>query len=140
MLSLSSSLRTSRRVFPCLIRSIHSGPVLSSPVNNDGNDHIVVSDHEWDIRTGVSHGITSCTSESHLIIGTRLQGRAIYTLQQTLPSFFQTGLVANVNATGVPAKHTDDENIYSPQIRLVYTPPVALPSPFPRTLSIEGKI
>ncbi|KAF7984136.1 hypothetical protein HWV62_16778 [Athelia sp. TMB] len=30
------------------------------------------------------------------------------------------------------------ESIYSPKIRLIYTPPVKLPSPFPTTLQIEG--
>ncbi|KIM56583.1 hypothetical protein SCLCIDRAFT_42195, partial [Scleroderma citrinum Foug A] len=87
------------------------------------NDLGAISDQEWDIRTG----------------------RAIYVLQQTLPNFFQTGLVSNVDATrgpglghSVPSDYGDVENIYSPKIRLMYTPPVALPSPFPRTLSIEG--
>ncbi|KAI6038564.1 hypothetical protein EDC04DRAFT_2569671 [Pisolithus marmoratus] len=82
-----------------------------------------ISDHEWDIRTG----------------------RTIYVLQQTLPDFFRIGLVSNVGPTrgpglvyNAPSEQTEIENIYSPKIRLTYTPPVALPSPFPRTLSIEG--
>lgn len=30
------------------------------------------------------------------------------------------------------------EGIYSPRIRLEYRPPIALPAPFPRILSVEG--
>ncbi|KIO11686.1 hypothetical protein M404DRAFT_994411 [Pisolithus tinctorius Marx 270] len=81
----------------------------------------------------------SCTRLWHFL------GRAIYVLQQTLPDFFRIGLVSNVDPTRVPdlvynilSEQTEIENIYSPKIRLSYTPPVALPSPFPRTLWIEG--
>lgn len=102
--------------------TLHSSSASPTP-NNHRNDLGEISDQEWDIRTG----------------------RAIYVLQQTLPNFFQTGLVSNVDATRGPdlgysisSDHGDVENIYSPKIRLMYTPPVALPSPFPRTLSIEG--
>ncbi|TFK97741.1 hypothetical protein BDV98DRAFT_535087 [Pterulicium gracile] len=31
-----------------------------------------------------------------------------------------------------------DPGIYSPKVRLFYTPPAALPAPFPKTLHIEG--
>ncbi|KAJ7600340.1 hypothetical protein C8J56DRAFT_846870 [Mycena floridula] len=48
-------------------------------------------------------------------------GRAISTLTRTLPSFFETGLV-------------DTEKIYSPKIRLTYSPP----PPFPKNLMVEG--
>ncbi|KAJ7471296.1 hypothetical protein B0H11DRAFT_2041151 [Mycena galericulata] len=95
-----------------------------------------ISDQEWEIRTG----------------------RAIYVLQQTLPDFFSTGLVSSIDrATGSPRQaisnylpvananpldyHTsgeDVDSIYSPNVRLAYTPPVALPAPFPKTLHIEG--
>ncbi|GBE84532.1 hypothetical protein SCP_0605110 [Sparassis crispa] len=56
-------------------------------------------------------------------------GRAIDVLHRTLPDFFRTGLVTS------PA---DEVGIYSPRIRLAYTPVVPLPAPFPRTLHIEG--
>ncbi|KIO11707.1 hypothetical protein M404DRAFT_40043, partial [Pisolithus tinctorius Marx 270] len=98
----------------------------SSPSSGDDVDQSnpgAISDQEWDVRTG----------------------RAIYVLQQTLPDFFRIGLVSNVDPTRGPdlvynisSEQTEIENIYSPKIRLSYTPPVALPSPFPRTLSIEG--
>lgn len=72
-------------------------------------------------------------------------GRAIYILQQTLPDFFDVGLVSSIDPTKTPAlidsKEPDSpevENIYSPKVRLAYTPPVALPLPFPRTLGLEG--
>lgn len=74
----------------------------------------------------------------------RAQGRAIYILEKTLPDFFQVGLVAHVDPTradivSVPVSDSGDvESIYSPTVRLTYTPPVALPPPFPRTLSLEG--
>jgi len=67
-----------------------------------------ISDLEWEIRTG----------------------RAIYILEQTLPDFFQVGLV--------DAMPSSQESIYSPAIRLTYTPPAALPAPFPSTLSLDG--
>lgn len=76
--------------------------------------------------------------------GSRAQGRAIYILEKTLPDFFQVGLVANFDPTrpdimDVPiSEGRDIESIYSPTIRLMYTPPVALPPPFSRTLSLEG--
>ncbi|KAJ7715717.1 hypothetical protein DFH07DRAFT_361329 [Mycena maculata] len=96
-----------------------------------------ISDLEWEIRTG----------------------RAIDVIQRTLPEFFSTGLVSSIDsATGrsrpaisnyVPVANAnpldyhalvdeDVDSIYSPNIRLSYTPPVALPAPFPKTLHIEG--
>lgn len=36
------------------------------------------------------------------------------------------------------AGESDVEPIYSPRVKLEYTPPAALPAPFPRTLHIEG--
>lgn len=77
-------------------------------------------------------------------------------LQHTLPDFFHTGLVTLIDkATGTPRPsgsipivnanpldnqphNEDSESIYSPKIRLSYTPPVALPAPFPKTLHVEG--
>ncbi|KDQ55440.1 hypothetical protein JAAARDRAFT_195818 [Jaapia argillacea MUCL 33604] len=87
-----------------------------------------MSDQEWEIRTG----------------------RAIYVLQQTLPEFFDKGLVASVDtAPSILNNHDstmkdmrkesqDVEIIYSPRIRLSYTPPEPLPSPFPQTLHVDG--
>ncbi|CDO73929.1 hypothetical protein BN946_scf185016.g86 [Trametes cinnabarina] len=84
-----------------------------------------LSDQEWEIRTG----------------------RAIYVLQQTLPTFFSTGLVSavdtsppNPRASAASASTHDDDiiSIYSPNIRLVYRPPTPFPPPFPRTLQVEG--
>ncbi|KAK2462769.1 hypothetical protein APHAL10511_005160 [Amanita phalloides] len=101
-----------------------------------------VSDQEWEIR------------------------RAIYVLQNTFSHFFETGLVTSIDTTtGAPDEPSSStgivggalklpississssssrnsgrhEAIYSPKIRLSYTPPVALPAPFPKTISIEG--
>ncbi|KAH0828581.1 hypothetical protein J3R83DRAFT_2852 [Lanmaoa asiatica] len=70
--------------------------------------------------------------------------RAIYILEKTLPEFFQVGLVSTIDPTrpdivDVPLSETGSvESIYSPTIRLTYTPPVALPPPFPRSLSLDG--
>ncbi|KAI0079157.1 hypothetical protein K474DRAFT_1582671, partial [Panus rudis PR-1116 ss-1] len=83
-----------------------------------------ISDQEWEIRTGT----------------------AIYILQSTLPDFFKTGLISSLDTPVLPRKDSapvseveyKSESIYSPRIRLEYTPPVPLPAPFPRTLSIEG--
>lgn len=85
-------------------------------------------------------------------------GRAIYVLQETLPDFFRMGLVTSVDkATGAPripvstftqsaninflenhVVNKDEEPLYSPTICLSYTPPVELPSPFPKTFQVEG--
>lgn len=90
-------------------------------------------------------------------------GRAIYIIQQTLPDFFDHGLITTSSDNGngkrkgqtvstsssslysdpsVTQKAEDfeeePESIYSPKIRLAYTPPVRLPSPFPATLHVEG--
>ncbi|KAF5381658.1 hypothetical protein D9615_005552 [Tricholomella constricta] len=95
-----------------------------------------ISDQDWEIRTG----------------------RAIYVLQQTLPEFFLAGLITSIDkATGSPRSastsipiisanpldlqpfgNDEIEVIYSPKISLSYTPPVALPAPFPTTLHVEG--
>ncbi|RDB30677.1 hypothetical protein Hypma_005980 [Hypsizygus marmoreus] len=96
-----------------------------------------LSDQDWEIRTG----------------------RAIYLLQQTLPEFFHVGLITSFDsstgaprpagATPIPVLNAnpldtqvyggdDVEGIYSPRISLSYTPPMALPAPFPTTLHIEG--
>ncbi|KAJ6460928.1 hypothetical protein C8R45DRAFT_535273 [Mycena sanguinolenta] len=96
-----------------------------------------ISDHEWELRTG----------------------RAIYVIQHTLPDFFTTGLVTSIdNSVGprqtnsfVPLTNAnsldyhappeeDLDSIYSPNIRLSYTPPVPLSAPFPKTLNIEGML
>ncbi|KAH9949738.1 hypothetical protein B0H21DRAFT_88273 [Amylocystis lapponica] len=97
----------------------HTGGQSSDPEPDRTGE---ISDQEWEIRTG----------------------RAIYILQQTLPDFFSTGLVTSLEtpvlAPGRDAQQRDDavESIYSPRIRLTYTPLVPLPTPFPRTLHIEG--
>ncbi|KAJ7071985.1 hypothetical protein C8F01DRAFT_973616 [Mycena amicta] len=85
-----------------------------------------ISDREWELRTG----------------------RAIYVLQQTLPGFFNTGLVTSIDSvtgslrpihgtTTASSSAHDVDSIYSPKVRLSYTPPAALPPPFPKTLHIE---
>ncbi|KAI0354011.1 hypothetical protein OH77DRAFT_533008 [Trametes cingulata] len=100
-------------------------PVLNSvegpapgPSNSPSDPQGQLSDQEWEIRTG----------------------RAIYVLQQTLPTFFSTGLISSVDTSPSHAKsnHDDDTSIYSPNIRLVYRPPTPFPPPFPRTLHVEG--
>jgi len=77
-------------------------------------------------------------------------------MQETLPDFFETGLVISVNkTTGMPSRYSffspptnisfleppllkdDEEPIYCPNIRLSYTP--QLPAPFPKTFHIEGE-
>jgi len=84
-------------------------------------------------------------------------GRAIYIIQETFPEFFDTGLIMSLNkATGKPFRSSPfspttnvdflepslvndlEEPIYSPNIRMSYTPPSRLPSPFPKTFHIEG--
>ncbi|PPQ69341.1 hypothetical protein CVT24_001636 [Panaeolus cyanescens] len=98
-----------------------------------------IPDHEWELRTG----------------------RGIYVLQETLPDFFHSGLITSINKTTgafraasttdiLPTANSnflehhyiiedDDEAVYSPNVRLTYTPPVALPAPFPKTFHVEGQ-
>ncbi|KAF8443683.1 hypothetical protein L210DRAFT_3089659 [Boletus edulis BED1] len=100
--------------------SMSSGPPLSrfTPNHDEPSPPEQIPDLEWEIRTG----------------------RAIYILERTLPDFFQVGLVSHIDPTrpDIVDVAVSDESIYSPVIRLTYTPPVALPPPFPRTLSLEG--
>ena len=88
-------------------------------------------------------------------------------LQDNLPRFFTTGLAGTDyhlplhlhglllggggNGNGKGKGHAEegvsdtidghplDTGIYARHIRLEYTPPVALPAPFPRKLHVEGK-
>ncbi|KZT64807.1 hypothetical protein DAEQUDRAFT_732163 [Daedalea quercina L-15889] len=110
-----------------------SEPPQEPEPEQNGNE---ISDQEWEIRTG----------------------RAIDILQQTLPDFFQTGLITALETPIIGRKHDsasngaggkdlhwegrttqpDVESIYSRYIRLSYTPPHPLPAPFPRTFTIEG--
>ena len=90
-----------------------------------------------------------------------LKERALFVLQETLPEFFQIGLVTNVDKfTGAPIRtsilplslvpgpnqkfpsyeepiNAGVEPVYSLQVKLEYTPS-ALPTPFPRVLHAEG--
>ncbi|KAF9043062.1 hypothetical protein BJ165DRAFT_1415782 [Panaeolus papilionaceus] len=98
-----------------------------------------VPDHEWELRTG----------------------RAIYVIQETIPDFFHSGLITSINKTTgsfraasttdiLPTANSnfhehhyvvedEDEAVYSPNVRLTYTPPVTLPAPFPQTFHVEGQ-
>ena len=71
-----------------------------------------------------------------------ISGRAIYILQQTLPSFFSTGLVTSLDKStgGESGKDGKELSIYSPSIRLEYRPPAPFPPPFPRTAHVEGEL
>ncbi|KZT00337.1 uncharacterized protein LAESUDRAFT_709012 [Laetiporus sulphureus 93-53] len=106
----------------------NSSAPSSTPEPPPGEDtHL--PDQEWEIRTG----------------------RAIYVLQQTLPDFFERGLVSSLeipivghDAGGGQGKAKEGKEdpdvvcIYSPKVRLAYRPPVALPPPLPRVLHVEG--
>lgn len=142
-----------------------------------------VSDQEWELRTGTHSPIFT---QPHPKVSTKSIGRAIYVIQETLPSFFETGLITSVDkTTGAPkapgkssplhipiidsaatleflsasastsgsasrpdfgenaagatdAQEDEEEGIYSPNIRLQYTPPIALPAPFPKTFKLQG--
>lgn len=76
-------------------------------------------------------------------------------LQHNLPRFFTTGLVATNyelplhmhgllggkgkgRAAGIEDEDDTTGGIYARNIRLEYTPPAALPAPFPRKLHVEG--
>ena len=56
-------------------------------------------------------------------------GRAVSLLKSSIPTFFETGLVSSAE---------NNESVYANNIQLSYTPPVHLPPPFPKTLSVEG--
>ncbi|KAF7800161.1 hypothetical protein EIP86_011407 [Pleurotus ostreatoroseus] len=145
-----------------LLRTSGESPNPGSPPPPEPpQDSDWISDQEWEIRTG----------------------RAVYILQQTLPDYFQTGLVSSLDipeirldsdksaekkssgwsiksalglsdiadtikpassTNGKDASKRDDkdkdstDSIYSPRVRLSYTPPIPLPAPFPKTLHVEG--
>ncbi|KAI5886547.1 uncharacterized protein SCHCODRAFT_02641973 [Schizophyllum commune H4-8] len=105
------------------------------PPHTEGPEDI--SDQEWELRTG----------------------RGIYVLQETLPDFFKSGLVTSIDKeTGEPRRssplhipiahaspldflrHDEDiESIYSPNVRLSYTPKAEHVSALlPKNLTIEG--
>ncbi|TFK34705.1 hypothetical protein BDQ12DRAFT_362618 [Crucibulum laeve] len=106
------------------------------PSQNPNGEDSPISDQEWEIRTG----------------------RAIYVLQETLPTFFNTGLITSIDpGTNAPRPatslhlplanahpkdwqifHDDLEGIYSRNMKLRYRPPVKLPAPFPKVLHVEG--
>jgi len=67
-----------------------------------------ISQLEWNLRTG----------------------RAVSLLKNSIPDFFDKGLVSSVAE--------DDESLYASHIQLCYTPPSHLPAPFPKTLRVEG--
>ncbi|KAF8996004.1 hypothetical protein BDQ17DRAFT_1429976 [Cyathus striatus] len=133
----STPLHTNSHVFLSELGTRKTNPPDSLPdptPEPDGTEE--VDDIEWQIRSG----------------------RAIYVLQETLPSFFTTGLITSIDKdSGAPRPeipltmpfpltslppfkdyHSDVESIYSPNVRLSYTPPAALPPPLPKTLHIEG--
>ncbi|KAF5391241.1 hypothetical protein D9757_003013 [Collybiopsis confluens] len=90
-------------------------------------------------------------------------GRTIDILRNTLPNFFNTGLItswdpetgeaypprslSSLQLTSLPTFHlplhsspgTKRVPIFSPRIRLAYTPPAPLPHPLPEKLTLEGK-
>ncbi|KAF9261110.1 hypothetical protein L218DRAFT_870659 [Marasmius fiardii PR-910] len=125
-----------RRDLPPDSSSTTGGSSEPPPRNSGNGGEPEVSDREWDIRTG----------------------RAIDILMDSLPEFFNVGLLTSINkSTGEPEptssihipavnanplgyrrRNEDMESIYSPKIQLSYTPPVELPAPFPKTLRIEG--
>ena len=79
-----------------------------------------------------------------------MTGRAIDTLQENYKTFFSTGLVSTSDPSDAPAifhlnrskepTSCAEGGIYSNRIKLEYTPPIALPSPFPRVLAVEGSL
>ncbi|KAG7095096.1 hypothetical protein E1B28_005883 [Marasmius oreades] len=113
-----------------------TGDPSDPPEHNNNDKGPEVSDQEWEMRTG----------------------RAIDILTNTLPDFFNIGLLTSINkSTGEPqptssihiravnaspldyrTRNESMESIYSPKVQLSYTPPVELPVPFPKTLKIEG--
>ena len=115
-----------------------------------------VPDQEWEIRTGRQVLLIGRLTWTQIPIDSL--GRAIFVIQETLPDFFTSGLITSIDkttgsphpspSTFNPSADTNflehyiiediDECIYSPNIRLSYTPPVALPAPFPKTLRVEG--
>ncbi|KAH9855530.1 hypothetical protein C2E23DRAFT_866666 [Lenzites betulinus] len=100
---------------PSLLASTPGPHSDAKPPGNSGPREL--SDQEWEIRTG----------------------RGIYILQQTLPAFFSTGLVSSLDTSSASSSTQDDDtSIYSPNVRLVYRPPMPVPPPFPHTLQVEG--
>lgn len=102
-------------------------------------------------RNGKSELVCTTCMTQHLLSDP--PGRAIHLLQQTIPDFFQLGLVTSFDkVTGKPSpshyipigdlhsltSKEDVESIYDSRVILSYTPPSRLPPPFPQTLQIES--
>ncbi|KIM72986.1 hypothetical protein PILCRDRAFT_735030 [Piloderma croceum F 1598] len=109
-----------------------------------------ITDREWEIRTGRAIYIIQQTLPDFFSLG--LVSSSIDNgkgKRKATPASSTTSGQGGV-PEGATAEHPElepepepepePESIYSPKIRLVYTPPARLPSPFPATLHVEGAL
>ncbi|KAF9447463.1 hypothetical protein P691DRAFT_706734 [Macrolepiota fuliginosa MF-IS2] len=123
---------------------------LGSTPKPDPKEDVELSDAEWEIRTGRALFVLQETLPEFFKVGLvtkvdKLTGAPVITKSSSvLPISLGPGAnpmdVIHSNGhegAGHPSE-SDVEPIYSPKVKLEYTPPTALPTPFPRTLHIEG--
>ncbi|KXN85110.1 hypothetical protein AN958_11687 [Leucoagaricus sp. SymC.cos] len=113
----------------------------------DPKEDAELSDAEWEIRTGRALFVLQETLPEFFKIGlvTNVDKSTGVPVQSS--SVLPLTLGPSVNPLDFLQQDSDAqdepteagvESIYSPKIKLEYTPPSALPTPFPRTLHIEG--
>ncbi|KAF8650739.1 hypothetical protein AX16_005112 [Volvariella volvacea WC 439] len=161
-LRLGSTYHTASPLFVEL--GVRSDLPPDTEPQNDSKEPVEISDQDWEIRTGRAIYVLQQTLPEFFSTGLvtsidkatgtpRTTNYQSYLPQHLLnPNNFIPGINANPHDYHNPetihdslspaAKHSPEdatsERIYSDKVRLSYTPPVALPAPFPRTLHIEG--
>ncbi|EIM83864.1 uncharacterized protein STEHIDRAFT_123439 [Stereum hirsutum FP-91666 SS1] len=118
-----------------------------------------MSDQDWEVQTGRAIHIIQNTLPDFFSIGlvTRISNEddnassspesSLSILSKTIPSFphlIGTDKTKDSlpSAEDIPIDEHNEEHdlepIYSPKVKLVYSPPDKLPPPFPETLKVEG--
>ena len=90
----------------CCARPALKRALATSRLFTLGHDHRKpesISDAEWEVRTGKPCSkFPHISSQENYPTRTRLVGRAISVLTETLPQFFSTGLVLSIDKSKLP--------------------------------------
>ncbi|KAJ3576829.1 hypothetical protein NP233_g152 [Leucocoprinus birnbaumii] len=113
-----------------------------------GEEGVGISDAEWEIRTGRALFVLQETLPEFFKIGlvTNVDKSTGTPVQSSSVLPLSLGPSANPLDFLQQSSHVQQEepvdvgveSIYSRQVKLEYTPPTALPAPFPRTFHVEG--
>ncbi|KAF5354322.1 hypothetical protein D9756_007344 [Leucocoprinus leucothites] len=120
---------------------------LGKKPKKDLGEEVELSDAEWEIRTGRALFVLQETLPEFFKIGLVTD----FDKSTGAPVQPSSGLPLSLGPSANPldflqqSSHLQEErvdigveSIYSPKVKLEYTPPTALPAPFPRTLHVEG--